>query len=274
MLQAIVELIGPAGSGKSILSQLLVKTIQPVCGEKPINVLLIDACIDQGLSYQLMTGQLLNTDPGQSMADEASLTRLVQHLIENEARYRLKGNGPIQRQEAQQAIDWEFSNLPLTIALDGETDVDLLTVGLLTEHLPKPILDILRYGFTRFLNTYDYVVVDGYHPLIHPMLLAVSEAPILNTLVISHPSGKDILPTNFQNVKTPALVITQFRGEPFSQALQAAIEQQEVKLVGKMPVFAIEDVLSPSLVTQFYDCLRFIDMPLTHTQMAKSRISS
>jgi len=265
MLKAVIELIGPAGSGKSILSSLLAKTLQPSGTDQPpqaLNVLVIDACVDQGLTQQLLPPD--NAKNGAVKSNSKTLTQLVQQIVEQESRYRLKGNTPLQRQEAQQALDWAFSNLTTAIALDDETDIDLLTVGLLTEHLPAGILECLRYAFPRLLDTYDYVVIDGYHPLIHPLV----PEPVLSPLVVSHPVySENLLPPGFQSLKTPALVVTQFQGEAFSPAIQNALAAQDVKLIGKMPALSVSDVLDPSLVSRFYDCLCFMDIPLNQSML-------
>lgn len=260
MLKTAIELIGPSGSGKSILSKLLGQTLQPI-DSTPLNILLIDACVDQGLTYQCIPKH-----EWASFGQAQTLTNLVQHLIENETRYRLKGSGPIQRQEAQQSLDWAFSNLPSSIQLDNQSEVDLLTVGILTEHLPAVVIESLSYGLKRLMMTYDYVIIDGYHPLIHPMLLSLEPDSLLTPIIVVRPTDNALLPASFQSIKTPALLITQFRGETLSQSIQQTLNSHEMKLIGKIPVFTTEEAFSPTLMNQFYDCLRFLDIPLLNTQ--------
>lgn len=244
MLKAIIELIGPPGGGKSILAELTAKALAPH------SVLLIDASVDQRLTKHL-------TPPlsGQAAPQTQTLTTLIQQFIDNESKYGLCGS---HQQEAQQAIDWAFHDLPTTVSFGSTHDVDLITVGLLTEQLPDKILSIVRYGLTRLFDTHDFVVIDGYHKILHGCL----DPELLNLITVCHPNETAPLPEKLNWHGTPNLILSQFGSHELSETLSAAIEAQDLRLIGKIPAFDSNDSMHAELPSLFDDCLMRLDLPV------------
>lgn len=225
-MKAVIELVGPEKTGKTTLTDALSRLLE--AGP----VLLIDASINQGLT------RLLDQAPGQTLTD------LVQSFLATPA-------------HTQESIDWAFHELPRPVDDQG----DLVTLGPLSDNLPESIEEMLAYGLKRLVAMYEVVVVDGYHPLVHRLL----RDELLRTVVVATPDDPVLLPSGFEAIQTPSLIINRHTGEKTGPVISDAIARDEVRLVGKIPLFANTGELESRLSEALSDCLLRMNLPFRTT---------
>lgn len=223
MMQAIVELMGEPGVGKTTLANALGEELAPA------EVLLIDASPDQRLTLMLALEQ-----PALSLAD---LVRRGEEVTGN-----------------REAIDWVFTDLTVPA---GEEN-SLLTVGALPNDLLPAVYDQLRYGLTRLLEAYDYVIVDGFHPLIHALL----PEERLHTLTVLTPSQLADWEPPLSGVRTPLVVVNQAQDEAFPPHFEQVLLQGRARLIGKVTKYASAEDAIRRLSEDFQNCLLHMDIPL------------
>lgn len=225
MQQAIIELIGSPNAGKTTLAIVLGEELGTV------NVLYIDATPDQRLT------EILAFDP-----PEITLSQLVKQA----------------QTENREAIDWAFHDL--TVAVSDEAD--LLTVGNLPETLNPADEERLRYGLSRLVIAYDYVIIDGFHPLLHRWL---PEENVHTLLVLTTADWSTWQLPNAPDasiVRTPSVILNQYGGEPFPAALDAMLLDGQATLIGKLPRYATADECIRKLPDDFKNCLLRMNIPL------------
>lgn len=224
----LIELIGATGSGKTTIANLLGEALAPA------GILFIDASPDKTLTHLLAP-----TPPALLLADVFGPQR--------------------QAPGTREAVDWTFSDLTLSV---GE-DSDLLSVGALSDNLEPAEREKLRYGLNRLMAPYDYGIVDGLHPVIHALLPE-------ETLRILHVLTPEQFPDCSLGeegvaggLHTPALLLNQYGGEPLPEALEEALLQGRVQLIGKIPRYATpEDCLS-RMPIDFHNGLLRLNIPLS-----------
>jgi hypothetical protein len=220
---AIIELSGETGAGKSTIANLLGEELAPA------GLLFIDASPDQRLTLML--------------APEPPELTL--------------GNLFSRRQDAtgsREAIDWAFTDLTVPA---GEEN-DLLTVGALDAEIGPVEREKLRYGLNRLIAHYDYVVIDGLHPVIHALLPEEST----HTLTLLTPSHlAQWLPPETAT-QTPALLLNRYNQEPYTPVLEEALHQGRVQLIGKLPRYATSEDCIRQMPDDFRNCLLRMNIPL------------
>jgi hypothetical protein len=224
-MKAIIEVTGQPGSGKTCVVISLGEELTPA------SVLYIDASPDQQL-----TEALAPTSP------EFTLGRLVsEHSAAAPSR---------------EAVDWVFQDLTVPVGEEQE----LLAVGDLPLTLAEIPLQKLQYGLTRLVQNYDYVILDGYHPLLHGVLPEES----MQSLAIVTP--QDFSGWHLGNgrafVRTPALLLNQYNNEALPASLEEALQAQQIQLIGKLPHYPSEEERARQFSTAFGDCLLRLNIPL------------
>lgn len=222
-MHAIIELTGKVGVGKTLLAMLLVESFP--------SALFIDASPDRALTLALcpqppeLTVAALFSRRGEAMA-------------------------------SREAIDWVFHDLVSPVGEEG----DLMTLGELPGEMPPGEEEKLGYGLNRLMETYDYVVVDGFHPLLRRLL----PDERLSTLEIVTPATWEAWkPTEAENRHhTPALILNRYRDETLPPVLDEALIRRQVQLIGKLPEYGNLAECLQNLPEQFQNCLLKLDIPL------------
>jgi cellulose biosynthesis protein BcsQ len=222
---AVIELTGVVGAGKTLIAQLLGDELAPA------SILFIDASPDQRLTH------VLSPDPP---------TLTLGSLFESHP----------EAIKSREAIDWVFSDLTVPAGEENE----ILTVGDLPEAINLIEQEKLRYGLSRLIEPYDYLIVDGVHPIIHPLLPKDS----LYTLTILTPNDwQQWKESKLEpDVQTPALILNQYQQEPFPPALDHALLQDKIHLIGKLPRYSSPEECASRAASDFEDCMRRLNVPL------------
>lgn len=222
---AVIELHGPTGAGKTTIANLLAEELAPA------NILLVDASPDRKL-----TTLLAPTPPSLTVSD----------LLESAQTASTH----------REAIDWAFSDL----TVPAGADQDVLTVGALGDTLMPLAQERLSYGFKRLIATYDYVIVDGYHPRIHALL----PEEFLRALLVLKPEHLEAyLPSEEDAaLATPALLLNQATQGSLPPVLEQVLLQGRVQLIGRLPTYDDADRDAERLSANFRNCLLRLNIPL------------
>ncbi|WP_303672564.1 hypothetical protein [Vampirovibrio chlorellavorus] len=224
-MKAIIEVTGQPGSGKTSVVISLGEELTPA------SVLYIDASPDRQL-----TEALAPTLP------ELTLGRLVsEHSAAAPSR---------------EAVDWVFQDLTVSVGEEQE----LLTVGELPLTLSEIQLQKLQYGLTRLIENYDYVILDGHHPVLHGLL--PEETLQLLDIVIPRDFSGWRLTNGRAFVRTPALILNQYGNQDLPASLEEALQAQQIQLIGKLPHYPSEEERARQFSTAFGDCLLRLNIPL------------
>jgi hypothetical protein len=65
-----------------------------------------------------------------------------------------------------------------------------------------------------------------------------------------------------ETLRTPAVILNQYGGEPFSHSLEEAITSGQVQLIGKLPRYASPEECIRKLSDDFRNCLLRLNIPL------------
>ncbi len=222
MVQAVIELQGPRGVGKTTLATTMADELSHAA------LLFIDASPDGRL-----TEIMAPTPPRLGMASLLA-----------------------QKGDNREAIDWAFHDLAVPV---GE-DMDLIVTGALPDHLEATERAKLRYGLTRFIETYDYVIVDGMHPLLHGLL---PEEGLRSVLVLTPASFSGWQPADLASgLRTPYLILNRMREESLSPVLARLLERDELMLIGRLPDYATAEDRVRRLPDDFRNCLLRMNIPI------------
>lgn len=224
-LQAIVELTGVPGAGKTTLASALGEELAPA------SVLFIDASADQRLTIMMAPNM-----------PELTLGRLFSQKTEATG--------------SREAIDWVFHDLAVPAGEENE----LITVGALPDEVEPEARQKLRYGLNRLIENYAYVVVDGAHPLLRHLLPEEYIRTIQVVTPDDFPSWR--LPTPEAPLHAPALILNRYNGEPLPTAMDDAITHHQIRLIGKLPRYATAEDCIRKLSDDFRNCLLRLDIPL------------
>lgn len=225
-MKAIIEVTGKLGAGKTSTVITLGEELSPA------SVLYIDASLDQKLTLALAPNP-----------PELTLGKLIDQSTGAAA--------------SREAVDWVFHDLAMPVGDEQE----LLTVGHLPENLQPTELDRLKYGLTRLIENYDYVILDGQHPVLHALL----PAETLQLLDIVTPSDF----TGWQRpqeqgfLHTPALILNRYNGEELPPELDQAITNQQIQLIGKLPNYETAEDKIRHFSNAFENCLLRLNIPLS-----------
>jgi hypothetical protein len=224
LLQAIIELTGETGAGKTTLATLLGEELAPA------SILFIDASLDQRLTIALAP-QMPDLTLGRLFSQKADATG------------------------SREAIDWAFHDLTVPAGEDHE----LITVGMLPDTVEPLELQKLRYGLNRLVATYAYAVIDGFHPLLHELL---PEESLRTVEIVTPEAFPNWQPPTAEALHAPALILNRYSGEPLPARLDEAITQQQIRLIGKLPRYATTEDCIRKLPDDFRNCLLRLDIPL------------
>jgi cellulose biosynthesis protein BcsQ len=236
-LRAILMLTGMPGSGKTTIATLLGEALAPA------DLLFIDATADENLTHALAPNP-----PQLTLAQVFGSKEVELDSLNRNGRYLASG---------REAIDWTFSDL--TVEVGEESDV--LTVGPLLENLDGVELDKLRYGLNRLMDAYDYVVVDG----LHPIILSLLPAEALRTLSVLTPEQFATWQPPSEDgthLHTPYLLLNNYNGEIYPQALEAALSNQRIQLIGKLPRYSTPRECAHQMPIDFQNGLMRLNIPL------------
>jgi len=224
-MQAIIELTGQPGTGKTTLATLFSEELARA------SVLFIDATPDRSLTTTLAT-----EPPQLTLGDLFSQ--------------------PTEATSTREGIDWAFHDLTVSVGEDNE----LMTVGDLPDLLTQMTIDKLKYGLSRLIENYKFVVIDGFQPLLHQLLPDEN----LRTLILLTPEQFATWqpPDERESLHTPALILNHYKQEPFPPALEKALEQHQLQLVGKLPTYTSNEAFSQKLPDDFKNCLLRLDIPI------------
>lgn len=220
-IQAVIELLGEPEAGKTTLATVLGEELSSA------SILYVDASSDQRLSQILAP-------------EEPSLT-LAQVLQQ-------------QRSGNREALEWAFNDLTVPVDDNG----DLLTLGALPQSLDSGDEERFRYGFTRLADAYHYLIVDGFHPLLHRSLPEES----LRTVIVLTPQQMETWQLPVELIRTPSIILNQIGSEPFTPALEATLSQGQAMLIGKLPHYPTADECIRRLPDDFKNCLLRLNIPL------------
>jgi energy-coupling factor transporter ATP-binding protein EcfA2 len=224
-MRAIIELTGETGAGKTTLANALGEELAPA------SLLFIDASPDQRLT-QMLAPQSPQLTLGQLFSRRNGVTG------------------------SREAVDWVFHDM---IVPTGEEN-ELIAVGALPEEIGIAEREKLKYGLTRLVAGYDYVVVDGFHPVLRRVLPEEN----LRTLIVLTPAQMNrwMPPAADETHRTPSVILNQYGGEPFSPSLEEAITSGQVQLIGKLPRYASPEECVRKLSDDFRNCLFRLNIPL------------
>jgi molybdopterin-guanine dinucleotide biosynthesis protein len=218
-VQAIIEFVGETGAGKTALAMALGDELSAS------GVLYIDASPDLALT------NLLAVTPPRTLAEALS-------QISSDNR---------------EAVDWAFHDLTVPIGGEGE----LLTVGALPHTLGADSEALLRYGLPRLVQAYAYVVVDGFHPVLHRIL---PEA-VLQPVIVLTPEQAQTWQMPEEATETPAVILNRHGNEALPEPLEEAISRGQVRLIGKLPLYATDEECARNLPEDFKNCLLRLNIP-------------
>lgn len=225
-MKAIIEVTGRLGAGKTSVVIALGEELSPG------SVLYIDVSPDQRL-----TSALAPHPP------ELTLGRLVSKHTETAA--------------PREAVDWVFNDLAVTVGDEQE----LITVGGLSESLSAVETTQLQYGLTRLIENYDYVILDGHHPILHTLL--PEETLQLLDIVTPEDFPHWHLTNGREFVRTPALILNRYGDEALPANLEAALSEQRIQLIGKLPRYQTAEDQIRQFSDAFTNCLLRLNIPLS-----------
>jgi cellulose biosynthesis protein BcsQ len=244
-MKAVLEVVGPPGSGKTTLCSVLLQLIADrMTGSH--GVLALDVSPDQGLTRSLTLE-----------SPDDTLAALTQRFAEKPSK-------------TGEAIDWSFQDL----IIPAEESVDVLPVGPLPRTLTPSLQKMLGYGFSRLAESYDLVLLDGEHPFFRGHL----PADIYQVLVVMTPDHWD--PAYLQELpgraRTPAVVMNQCQerllstriGGELGAALDEALDAERIRLIGKLPQYPNNERLHQNLPAVFQDCLLRLDLPFSASSLS------
>lgn len=218
---AVIEFLGEPGAGKTTLATVLGEELSSA------SILYVDASSDQRL-----TQILAPEEPAMTLAD----------LLRQPATTH------------REAIDWAFHDLTVSVDAEG----DLLVLGELPENLAAADEERFRYGFTRLADAYDYLIVDGFHSLLHRSL----PEETLHTLVVLTPGQTSHWQLPEGLMRTPSVILNKAGVEPLSPTLDAALQAGQVTLIGKLPFYATAEECIRRLPDDFKNSLLRLNIPL------------
>jgi hypothetical protein len=225
-MKAIIEVTGRLGAGKTNVVITMGEALSPA------SILYIDASADQKLTHtlapqlpQLTLGQLI------SQHTEAATPR--------------------------EAVDWVFHDLAITVGDEQE----LITVGNLPEQLDAAELTPLKYGLTRLIENYDYIILDGHHPVLHTLL--PEETLQLLDIVTPEDFPHWHLTNGRELIRTPALILNRYSNEPLPANLETALSEQRIQLIGKLPRYQAFNEQFRLFSDAFGNCLLRLNIPLS-----------
>jgi hypothetical protein len=272
-LRAILVLTGAAGSGKTTVATLLGESLSTG------SLLYIDATPDQALGISLAPdkpgmslAQLFTKSEVRSTSSESSSEGLSPSILseanasssiqkhddsgetlsaEAKPASEFRSNLPAGRE----AIDWTFSDLTVPV---GE-ESDLLVVGDLPATLDVRDHEKLTYGLRRLINGYKAVIIDGEHPL----LLSLLPKEVVHMLSVVTPAQfLQWQLSQLQGEYTPALVLNAYTGEPLPEALEAALQGEQLRLIAKIPRYANDSEREQKMSQHFESALLRLNIPM------------
>ncbi len=229
-MNRILQIVGPSGAGKTTVADLLVHELAPAA------VLVVDASVDPQISRRLTLAQPRQT-----------LRQLMEQFESRPA-------------NTQEGVDWAFHDLVVSV---GE-DIDLLSLGALPEHLREPAEEKLTYGLNRLMGNYDYVVIDGFHPTLNRL---IKDREPMRIIAVTTPEGGELDFKALAPVRTPVVILNRAPEaglpEPFNSRLDRAIEQGDVRLIGRLPEYPDPDARIREMPAVFHNILLRLDLPLS-----------
>lgn len=245
-MKSVLEIIGPAGVGKTTLCELLIQWLEAADNLQRGGhsaILIIDASPDSRLTRDLAEKE--------SPPTLAALEKSFQ-------------DKPTQQNEA---IDWACQDLIQSI----NPQIDLLTVGTLPSPLASGIEKMVVYGLKRLFTTYDVIIIDGEEPFLRDN---VFQDPVQSLIVITpdcwdarhlHPEGCGITSAVFMaNQCSPQVISGRIEGE-LGIALDEALDEERIRLVAKIPRYESEAEMNEALPRAFHNGLLRMDLPFTPT---------
>lgn len=233
-MNRILQIVGPPDTGKTTVADLLVHELAPA------SVLVLDASADQQISHRLTLEQPRQT-----------LRQLMEQFESH----------PVQTREG---VDWAFHDLVVSV---GE-DIDLLSLGALPDPLPETAAERLTYGLNRLMENYDYVVIDGFHPTLNRL---ITEREPMRVIAVATPERHELDFDALAPVRTPVVILNRAPEaslpEPFNSRLDRAIEQGEVRLIGRLPEYPTPDARIREMPAVFHNILLRLDLPLSTEQL-------
>jgi cellulose biosynthesis protein BcsQ len=225
-MKAIIEVTGRLGAGKTNIVIILGEELSPA------SILYIDASADQKLTHTLAP-----------QLPPLTLGQLISRHTETAAH--------------REAVDWVFHDLAITVGDEQE----LITVGNLPEHLDAAELPPLKYGLTRLIENYDYIILDGHHLVLHTLL--PEEALQLLDIVTPEDFPHWQLSRDRDLIRTPALILNRYSNEPLPANLEMALNEHRIQLIGKLPRYQTFHEQSQLFASAFGNCLLRLNIPLS-----------
>ena len=278
-MKAIIQIVGPPGTGKTTIAEILIHELADSERAKSGKTLLLLAVDASGDVSGDASANLRPAGGGQTLTSHFSPqanSLTLAGVIEN---MQAKAAPEYARPESLESIDWQCHDLTVPV---GE-EIDLLTLGPL--HLlagfsgarPRsPVEKALAYGLNRLLREYDYVVIDGDQPGLTP-LLSYDFPDHLHLLLIMTPAaleaaanGNGDLQLNTYLLSTQPISLITNRCDvdhPVSPAGQAWLDQalssgSRLRPVGKLPQYATFEAGIRQMPNVFQNCLLKMDLPL------------
>lgn len=225
-MSSIVELTGQPGTGKTTIacgfSELLLQQ----------KVLFVDTDPSQVLSLALTQrlATITLTDVLQSMTDKLII---------------------------QESIDWSFNELPVNI--QNEQDILVLGTDPLSA-LPEENQKKLRYGLSRLIRLYDFIIIDGKFPLLGALF---PNQPLQSIEIVSPKQLNDwTLPAFYTPLHAQAAILNQFNdaAQKLPIAFNQALLSHQIQLLGKLPYYHSESHLHEHLATDLQQCILRLNM--------------